>query len=78
MGMGEPVDVADREREELWKASVRRHHARRDGELRAAWHAYHLRQAENARATLTALIQHHEQAAQKLGSLIGQPEKGEA
>jgi hypothetical protein len=54
------------EREELWKASVRAYTARREEEMRAAWASYHAGQAERHRATLQALIQHHEERVAKL------------
>ena len=54
------------EQNELWKASVQRHNARRREELRAAWCEYHQRQAERHRAILEALIERHEAKARKL------------
>jgi hypothetical protein len=54
------------EREELWKASVRRYTARRREEMRAAWASYHEGQAERHRRTLQDLIAHHETQAAKL------------
>jgi hypothetical protein len=54
------------EREELWKASVRRYNARRREEMRAAWASYHEGQAERHRRTLKDLITHHEAQAAKL------------
>ena len=54
------------EREELWKASVRRYNARRREEMRAAWTSYHEGQAERHRRTLQDLIAHHEMQAAKL------------
>jgi hypothetical protein len=59
------------EREELWKASVRRYNARRREEMRAAWASYHEGQAERHRRTLEDLIAHHEQQAAKLCELVG-------
>jgi hypothetical protein len=53
------------EQEELWKASVRAHHARIREENRQAWCEYHQLQAERHRRILEALIAHHE-AAMKL------------
>jgi len=53
------------EREELWKASVRRYHARREEELRAAWCEHHQGQAARLRTTLEALIDDHEQQAER-------------
>jgi hypothetical protein len=54
------------EQEELWKASVRAYTARRREEMRAAWHEYHQGQAARHRATLAALIDHHETEARLL------------
>ena len=51
--------VDPEEREELWKASVRRYGARRREELRAAWCEYHQGQAVRLRAGLEALIARH-------------------
>ena len=52
--------------EDAWAESVRAHNARRDAELRAAWCGYHQDQAARHRATLEALITHHEEAAARL------------
>jgi len=54
------------EQEELWKASVRRHNARRSEEMRAAWCEYHQLQAERHRSVLEALITEHEAKAMNL------------
>jgi hypothetical protein len=59
-------DVDPDEREELWKASVRAYTARRREEMRAAWTSFHEGQAERHRATLQALIEHHESEAARL------------
>ena len=53
------------EREELWKASVRAYTARSREEMRSAWASYHARQAARHRATLQALIEHHEELVEK-------------
>jgi hypothetical protein len=58
-------DVHPDEREELWKASVRRYHARREEELRAAWCEHNQGQAARLRTTLEALIADHEQQAER-------------
>jgi hypothetical protein len=63
------------EREEAWKASVRRYNARRREEMRAAWCEYHQGQAARHRAVLETLIARHEGEAAKLMDV--QPE-GEA
>jgi hypothetical protein len=49
----------------LWQASVRRYHARREEELRAAWCEHHQGQAARLRTTLEALIADHEQQAER-------------
>jgi hypothetical protein len=54
------------EQDELWRASVQAHNARRSEELRAAWCEYHQLQAERHRAILEALIAEHERKARKL------------
>lgn len=57
------MDVADREREELWEASVRRERERRRRELDAERYRYH---AEKLRRTMNDLIARHERQAMKL------------
>jgi hypothetical protein len=59
-------EVDPDEREELWKASLRAHNARRKEQMRAAWAAFHKGQAQCLRRTLEALIRDHEQKASKL------------
>ena len=54
------------EQEEIWKASVRAHNSRRREQMRAAWCEHHQGQAARLRATLEALIAHHETQAQTL------------
>ncbi len=54
------------EQEELWKMSVRAHHARIRDENRVAWCEYHKGQAERLRASLARLVAHHEEMARKL------------
>ena len=53
------------EREELWQASVRRYHARREEEMRAAWCEHHQGQAARLRAVLQELMADHEEQAEK-------------
>jgi hypothetical protein len=53
------------EQEEIWKARVRAYTARRRGELRAAWTAFHEGQAERHRRTLEELIARHEEQAER-------------
>jgi hypothetical protein len=52
--------------EDLWKASVRAYEEKRRQMARLEWHAFHCGQAERHRATLQALIEHHEMQAAKL------------
>ncbi len=54
------------EQEELWKASVRRHHEATRRRNRALWYGWHLDQAERHRRTLEELVARHEEAAAKL------------
>jgi hypothetical protein len=58
-------DVDPDERQELWQASVRRYHARREEELRAAWCEHHQGQAARLRVVLRELIADHEQQAER-------------
>jgi hypothetical protein len=55
----------ERQAEELYAASVRAFNAARDQERRAEWATFHRSQAERHRATLTDLIQHHQDQAAK-------------
>jgi hypothetical protein len=55
----------EEEQEELWKASVRTYTARRREEMRAAWCEHHQGQAVRLRATLQALIEHHERETER-------------
>jgi len=59
-GAGDPD-----EREEIWKASVRRYNARQREEMRAAWCEHHQEQAARLRAVLEALITHHTEQAER-------------
>jgi len=54
------------EESELWRESVRAYEAKRRQVARLEWHAFHCGQAERHRATLRALIEHHEEQAAKL------------
>jgi hypothetical protein len=52
--------------EEAWKESVRRYEAARVAHLRQEWYSeYHAAQAVCHRATLEALVAHHEAQAEK-------------
>ena len=54
------------EQEVAWKASVRAYEVKRRQVARLEWRAFHCGQAERHRATLQALIEHHEEQAAKL------------
>jgi polyhydroxyalkanoate synthesis regulator phasin len=54
------------EGEALWQASVRAYEEKRRQMARLEWHVFHCGQAERHRATLQALIEHHEMQAAKL------------
>jgi hypothetical protein len=59
-------EVGPDEQEEIWKASVRAYEEKRRQLARLEWHAFHCGQAARHRATLQALIEHHEEQAAKL------------
>src|SRR5918999_2049188 len=59
-------EVDPDEQEELWKASVRAYEEKRRQMARLEWRAFHCGQAERHRATLQALIEHHESEATRL------------
>ena len=50
----------------LWQESVKRYEEKRRQMARLEWHAFHCGQAERHRATLQALIEHHESEATRL------------
>ncbi len=60
------LDVAARERDELWEASVRRDQERKRQDLDALRLQYHIGQSKRLRRTMTDLITHHENEARKL------------
>ncbi len=60
------TDEQDRERDEIWEASVRRDHELKRRELDAERYRWHAGQAERLRLTMTDLITHHENEAEKL------------
>ena len=67
------VDVAkaEREREELYMTSVRRHHARRQEELCWAWLRWHERMLSNHTKTAALIAAHHRGEIQKYEQLLG-------
>jgi hypothetical protein len=56
----------ERQAEEMWQESVKRYEEERRQVARLEWHAFHCGQAERHRATLQALIEHHESEAARL------------
>jgi hypothetical protein len=54
------------EESELWQESLRAYEEKRRQMARLEWHAFHCGQAERHRATLQALVEHHEEQAAKL------------
>jgi len=60
------LDIAARERDAIWEASVLRDQERKRQELNALRVSYHRGQAKRLRLTLTNLITHHENKARKL------------
>jgi hypothetical protein len=63
----------ERQIEEAWRESVRAYEEKRRQVARLEWRAFHCGQAERHRATLRALIEHHEEQAAKL---LDVPPKG--
>lgn len=49
-----------------YQESVRRYHASRRREARAAWHAYHLEQAARIERVAAALVEGHRRRAEEL------------
>ena len=56
----------ERQAEEMWQESVKRYEEERRQVARLEWHQFHCGQAERHRATLQALIEHHESEAARL------------
>ena len=52
--------------DEEWREGVKRYEEERLKVARLEWHAFHCGQAERHRATLQALIEHHESEAARL------------
>ena len=59
-------EVDPDEESDLWRESVRAYEEKRRQMARLEWHAFHCGQAERHRATLQALVKHHEMQAAKL------------
>ena len=51
---------------DLWQESAKAYEEKRRQMARLEWHAFHCGQAERHRATLGALIEHHEHEAARL------------
>ena len=60
------ADVAGRERDAMWEASVRRDRELKRQELDAERYRWHAGQAERLKRTMSQLVAHHENEAQKL------------
>lgn len=59
------AEEGERPAEQMWAESVRRHSAARDERKRVALGEYHREHAERLRSSLSALIEHHEEQAEK-------------
>ncbi len=60
------LDVAARERDALWEASVRRDRERKRRAMDTLRLQYHIGQSKRLKRTMMDLIEHHENEAQKL------------
>jgi hypothetical protein len=60
------ADEGERQALEMWQESERKYAERRGEANRQAWASFHEEQAERHRATLQALVEHHEIQAAKL------------
>jgi len=60
------LEVADRQRDELWELSVARDAQRKREDLDALRLQYHTEQADRHRRTLSQLVQFHEGQVEKL------------
>ena len=60
------LEIADRERDELWELSLAKDRERKRQELDAERYRWHAGQAERLRETMTELVEHHERAAEQL------------
>jgi hypothetical protein len=59
------------EEHDVWRDSVGAYNEKRRQMARLEWHAFHCGQAERHRATLQALIEHHEGEAARLMDVQG-------
>jgi hypothetical protein len=62
--------AGEREREELYEESCRRHHARREAELAWEWLRFHVRQLRNHQTTAALIARHHEQEIRKYEEML--------
>ena len=60
------MDIAHRERDELWEASVRRDRELKRRDLDAERYRWHAGQAERLKRTMSELVEHHEAEARRL------------
>jgi hypothetical protein len=60
------ADEGERQALEMWQESERKYAERRGEANHQAWASFHEEQAERHRATLQALVEHHEIQAAKL------------
>jgi hypothetical protein len=60
------ADEGERQALEMWQESERKYAERRREVNRQAWASFHEEQAERHRATLQALVEHHEIQTAKL------------
>jgi len=66
------LEVAGRERDELWELSVARDAQRKREDLDALRLDFHLGQAERLKSTMSQLVQHHLHEAEKLSKGFGE------
>jgi hypothetical protein len=60
------LDIAARERDELWEASMRRDRERKRRAMDAERYHWHTGQAQRLKETMTELIARHETQARKI------------
>ena len=65
------VSHAEREREELYMESVRRHHARQQQELAWAWLRWHQRMLSNHARTASLIAAHHRSEIERYEQMLG-------
>ena len=61
----------DREREDLWAESCRRHHAQRQEALAWEWLRFHVARQRAHRHTFALLDAHHEAEIQRYSQMLG-------